>query len=300
MDTVWTQWRDWEVLVNFKGYLDTSPLFAFYERPFITTLWRLWPIWPIVLTVIFIHFAFTVAGTANKVERYGVGSRPLGAPGLIWAYVGLAGYLLLGTLSGSQYASLMETWRANPAIVPQKLPPRPPPPTGTNNLYDKRYAVSGPRVQKLSEMRNTANMLRTSLDFFILLSPVFLICVCVIGTQARFYVFARSYARAQARTHLPTEIVNQALEGKRVDHRALAAAMTVSTTPVQPDSLADKVEREKLASLAARLEADTRALDEKYSKEAEIARLVVSHARKREELADMEQRLKDLGVQKHG
>lgn len=304
--SIWGQWDTWEALTQFRAYIEHSPIFAYYERPLIMALWGGWPWLHLVITAVFLFFASTVIRAASKYKQYH-GDEPMGTVGFIWTYIGLAVFLLTVTIAGAHYDTFSAQRRANPTLIPNALPARPihpnsrPHTLGVNiEVGDPRYFVSGPRVEALRTMHIKSRELRTALDFVIILTPIGLLCIVIIAAHVRHFIFALSYAREIARPHLPTEIVDRALSGGRIDQHALANAFTKSTAPVVHDSLADKVERERLAALAARLQTDTSALGNKLSKETEIARLVVDHARKRAELADMEKTLREMGVKRNG
>lgn len=292
-------------------YRKTSQLYGFYEGPITTILWHSYPFLHIGLALFLLYYILTIYSSKDAYEKY-VGV-PKGVAALVLATVGLACYLLPGTIAGSHWQTVGELQRAYPNAIPAVLPPAPLPHVPPGAIIFPNFAargyVTGERSQynvpvalgqQVKEISVSTGAFLTALDFLIMLTPLLIVFVVTFLRRMPQFLFARSYRRISAQPHLPTEIVDQALRGKRIDHQTLARAMTSSTAPIQADTLADRVERERLHKLAERLRTDAAALQQKLGQEAEIARLVVDHARKREELADMEKKLRDMGVRRHG
>lgn len=288
-------WNGLHYILESRPVLQTSPFFLNYEKPVFAFLWSVWPLGHIILGVLLVIYWRILCGA---VEPYRAHVRTdtevaLTAKAFPWLCAGVALFIMFGTLGGKALADYQAAERMYGAAVPRTPPPRP----TDNQFWIKIDARRAKPVEVVSdaikELRNQRGWIKFASIFLVPFALYF-------PFSLRYFFFSLAYGREMRKPHLPTEIVNRALAGDRIDHTALANAMTSSTAPMEPDSLRDKVERAKLAELASRLQADSQALNDKYSKEAEIARLVVSHARSRKELADMEQRLKDLGVQKHG
>lgn len=305
--TIWEYWNHLKAVLAARDYTVYSQLFDLYERPAVTMLWLLWPWLHIALAAFLLFYVIRIGNIARTYEKYeGIRASDAGILAA-WA-LGFGFYLAAGTAAGYHHQMFAGFQRAYAAVIPARLPEPPPPYQPQGRILtqddlrpdprDTRYFVPQYRANQIMELRTASRSLLTALDFFILLTPVGIIFVFVFIAHWRYFIFARAYNRAVSTPHLPTEIVNRALAGQSFDHRALARAMTPSTAPITPDTLADKIERERLTRLADRLKSDGAALDQKLTREAEIARLVVDHARKREELSDMERKLRDMGVKR--
>lgn len=282
-----------------RDYIASSSLYAWYERPIVTALGWGWPGLHIAIAIFLAYYAVVISQAEEIFKKYNPKLEGVHYA-LIFGYVALALFAIPATLAGTHLADYRQIERANPNLIPKTLPKRPGLPTGSFNWNEPRFNVSGPRAQATWLMGRKASGFLTSLDFLILATPlliIFVVCFCV---SIPGYVFTFAYAREMRRRHLPTEIVHSALSGGRVDGPKLANALSPTLAPVVRDSLADKIERERLTALAERLQRHTAGLDQKLSKETEIARLVIDHARKREELADMENRLRLMGVKRDG
>lgn len=305
--TIWEYWNHLKAVLSARDYTVHSQLFDLYERPSATMLWWLWPWLHIALVGFLLFYIIKIGGIGRTYEKYeGVRAPDVGILAA-WA-LGFGLYLAAGTAAGYQHQMFVGFQRAYAAVIPARLPDPPPPyqPSGRiltqddllPDRRDTRYWLPQYRATQIMELRTASRSLLTALDFFILLTPVGVIFVFFFIAHWRYFIFARAYSRAVSTPHLPTEIVDRALAGQSLDHRALARAMTPSTAPITTDTIADKIERERLTRLADRLRSDGAALDQKLARETEIARLVVDHARKREELSDMERKLRGMGVRR--
>lgn len=299
-------WQNWEYLwqiVRVRDYMANSYLFALYEGPVMTVAYGGWPWLHLALAALYYLMLLRLGSTSDAYVKYHGGDKDI-LTYMYWLPLILVPYLFVATVGGARLATYKEIGRANPTLIPMTLPPRPAvlPQAQWGRIYERNspYVVPRHRAEPTYEMNLAARYLRTFLDFFILFTPLPLLFIWGLAALFPRVLFSFAYAREMRRPHLPTEIVNRALSGGHIDNTALANVLTQSTAPVVRDSLADKIERERLTALANRLQSDTTALNDKLSKETEIARLVVSHARKREELADMENKLRDMGVKRDG
>lgn len=294
MDYVW-YWNDISYILESRPVLQTSPFFLGFEKPIFIFLWALWPFGQIALLCGLLFYWYMLAMAVEPFRTHVGTHTEVGgvAKAFPWTCAGLVIFVLFGTTGGYKWEAYQTAEHTYGAAVPRTLPPRP----RDDQLRIKVEQRRAEPVEKVARAIWSLRDQRGWIKFGMFLAFPF---VCLFPFTIRYFVFALRYRREVRRPHLPTDIVSRALAGDRIDHAALANALTSSTAEVAPDSLADKVERAKLVELAKRVRTDARALDDKFSKEAEIARLVVSHARKREELADMEKKLREMGVHKHG
>lgn len=303
---VYTIWENWEYLwqiIRVRDYMANSYLFALYEGPVMRVAYGGWPWLHLALAALYYLMLLRLGSTSDAYVKYHGGDKDT-LTLMCWLPLILVPYLLVATVGGARLATYKEIGRANPTLIPMTLPPRPAvlPQAQWGRIQERNspYLVPNARAVPVYEMNLAARYLRTFLDFFILFTPLPLLFIAGLATLFPRVLFSFAYAREIARPHVPTDIVNSALSGARIDGPKLANALSPTLAPVVRDSLGDKIERERLTALADRLQRDTARLDDKISKEAEIARLVVDHARKRGELADMEKRLRNMGVKRDG
>jgi len=289
-------WYYFNYILEARPVLQSSPFFLSYEKPVFLFLWAVWPLGHLLLAGAIGAYCW-VLFSANDAYRKHVSENngpAVIAKVLLWASGGLAIFLMFGTLGGAAYEEYVAAERTYASAVQSTVPAPPRNARPGTGIDQRRLNVI------IKELRDAAYDVRNKRGWIKFASIFLVIFIIVWLISLRYFFFALAYRRALSKPHLPTDIVDRALSGGRIDQHALANAFTQSTAPVVHDSLADKVDRERLAALAARLQTDTSALDNKLSKETEIARLVVDHARKRAELADMEKTLRDMGVKRNG
>lgn len=288
-------WDKLSYILESRPVLESSPFFLNFEKPVFVFLWSAFPLAHILLPFPLLFYWFMLGTAVEPYKKYVSATSDI--EGVVkafpWVCIGLAIFITFGTFGGRAYQQYEAAERTYSAAIPRTLPPRPQNAQMWIKIDAKRAMAVDAVWVPLDDLRNKQLWIKVSLVFLAAFAIVFVMSL-------RYFFFSLAYGSALRRRHLPTEIVNRALAGGAIDHKALANAMTPRTAPVARDSLADKIERQKLAELAARLQQDAQALNDKLSKEAQIAQLVASHALKREELAAMEQQLKQLGVKKHG
>ena len=310
--TIWQYWNDLKVVFDTKAYLTGSSLFLNYERPVITTLWACWPWLHIGLFAVIAYYCAKIIRAVPAYKKFGTtkGKWFPGEGTFVAAALLFGMYILIGTDAGGKFKEFSTMESTYKSQIPQTLPPQPAPYRPTGRLIteadlrpdprDPRYFVAASRAAPAQKLREAAPPLLSTLDTFIIFTPAVPFFLVMAGLYYPYFLFGLAYDREQRKPHPPTEIVDRALNGGAIDQHALAGALSPSLAPVKADSLADKVERARLSTLAARLQADTAALDDRIAKETEIARLFVSHALKRKELADLEQQRRDRGAQPNG
>ena len=302
-NTIWSYWMYLEQIIRVRDYMANSYLFALYEGPVMRAFDGGWPWLHLILAGLYYYCVVRIHSNDDAYAKYHDEGKDSLAP-MMWFPIILVPYLLAATIGGAHIATYKEIARANPTLTPRVLPPAPAPlPSNQHHRLrepNSPLIVPTARAQVAFDMSIASRQLRTALDFFILFTPLALLFIAGVAVLIPKLIFSFTYSRALARPHLPTEIVNLAISGQRIDGTTLANALSQSTAPVVRDSLADKIERERLTALANRLQQDTARLDDKITKEAEIARLVGDHARKRKELADMEHHLRNMGVKRDG